>query len=282
MTSCSVNLAPGAVRHPAELSSSGPAACPPLLERTIRIADHGAPGGWRYAQIFTPAGVAHPERLPVLYFLHGYPGGGDNIGGGPTASAFRARMCAGAAPFILVAPDGNSAGHEDTEFADAADGRFDVESFITGPLIRSVEGKHRRPARLRAIAGFSMGGFGAADLALRHPRLYGQFVSIAGYFTIDDPSGAFGRAPGPATTADRRAHEPLLLAVAARGKRVLLVGSTRDGEKLDAGQDARFAPLLREHGATVVSLTLDGPHTYGLVVAAVPEVVRFLEVGWGQ
>ncbi len=258
-----------------------PTSCPAERITTLHVADHGAPGGTRYAQVFTPQ-VAHPERLPVLYFLHGYPGGGDNIGHGPTAATLHAQICAGARPFVLVAPDGNSADHSDTEWADAADGRFDVETFVTGPLVAAVEGRHRRPARLRAIAGFSMGGYGAADLALRHPGEYGQFVSITGYFTIDDPSATFGSGPSIWLTLNRRAHEPLQLAAtrASAGQRALLIGGLHDSERLDAGQDLAMARQLRRHGAQVQTLDVNGPHSYALVVAVVPALVRFLEVGW--
>lgn len=256
-------------------------ACPPWSVRTIRLFDWGAPHGSRYAQTFTPP-VAHPGQLPVLYFLHGYPGGGDNIGGGPTATTLREQVCAGARPFVLVAPDGNAADRSDTEWSDAADGRFHVESFVTGRLISAVEGRSRRPARLRAIAGFSMGGYGAADLALRHPDLYRQFVSIGGYYTIDDPSGTFGYFPTAARTINRRAHEPLLLTAAAAGMRVMLTDGTRDRQKLYARQVARFAPRLRASGATVETLTVTLPHTYAMVQAVIPALVRFLEVGWAR
>ena len=84
---------------------------------------------------------------------------------------------------------------DDTEWADSVDGRSQVETFVTGPLITAVEGAHPRPRGLRAIGGFSMGGFGAAMLGLRHPNLYGQVVTLAGYFTIDDPDGIFGNDP---------------------------------------------------------------------------------------
>jgi pimeloyl-ACP methyl ester carboxylesterase len=254
--------------------------CRPLTVKTIHLVDHGAPGGVRYAQILTPPGVTHPELLPVLYYLHGLPGAGNNVAVGRAAPIFSQQFCAGVKPFLIVSPDGNAADHSDTEWADAADGRFDVESFVTGPLIAAVEGSHRRTRSQRAIGGFSMGGFGAAALALRHPDLYGQFVSIAGYFTIDDPSGTFGRVPGAALEANRRAHSPLLLTASARGLRALLIQSSQDHEKLDAGQDAALTPLLREHGATVQSVTFDLPHTYALVAGAIPEIVTFLELGW--
>ena len=52
-----------------------------------------------------------------------------------------------------------------------------------------------RDAAHRAIAGFSMGGYGAMNIAMQNPGVFGQVVSIAGYFVVNDLSGMFG---GPA------------------------------------------------------------------------------------
>ena len=62
-------------------------------------------------------------------------------------------------------------------------------------VISAVEGAHRRDRRNRIIAGFSMGGYGAANLALRHPTVFGAVASFAGYFHIDDPDSVFGGDP---------------------------------------------------------------------------------------
>jgi len=79
----------------------------------------------------------------------------------------------GGTPLVVAAPDGNSPIHSDTEWGDASDGSDSVESFFLGTVIRAVEGAHRRDAGHRAIAGFSMGGYGAMNTALRHPQLLG-------------------------------------------------------------------------------------------------------------
>ncbi len=56
-------------------------------------------------------------------------------------------------------------------------------SRVTGAGIAAVEGARRRPAALRVIAGFSMGGYGAMNMAMQNPGLFGTVVSISGYFT---------------------------------------------------------------------------------------------------
>jgi S-formylglutathione hydrolase FrmB len=41
-----------------------------------------------------------------------------------------------------------------------------------------------------------MGGYGAMNIAMQNPGVFGQVVSIAGYFVVNDLSGMFG---GPVT-----------------------------------------------------------------------------------
>src|SRR2546430_17579785 len=70
-------------------------------------------------------------------------------------------MCRTGRPFVVAVPDGR-AGGLDTEWGDDARGRFAIETFVTQRAVALVEGDQRRPAPLRAIAGFSLGGHGAA------------------------------------------------------------------------------------------------------------------------
>src|SRR5581483_1354933 len=59
----------------------------------------------------------------------------------------------------------------------------------------------------RVLAGLSAGGFGAVDIGLRHPDVFGTIESWGGYFApLRD--GPFRHA----AAADLRAHDPVLLA----------------------------------------------------------------------
>ena len=66
-------------------------------------------------------------------------------------------------PFVLAAPDGNGLSHRDTEWANAVDGTDQFETFVTGNVIRAVEGSHLRDRTRRAIAGFWIGGSGRGE-----------------------------------------------------------------------------------------------------------------------
>jgi predicted esterase len=212
----------------------------------------------------------------VLYVLHGASGGPADIfrkgGLGRLLDEFFAR---GNPPFVLVAPDGNGANHSDTEWADAVAGNDQIESFVTGNVISTVEGVNRRDLEHRAIAGFSMGGFGAMNLGLRHPDLYGSIVSMAGYFHVDDPSGMFGT-----DLSALRANTPELHVSAARGRRVFIVDGNRDDNRIVKGQSQQFAGKLIAANAQVWFEETTGTHNWGFVKTAFPDVERFLDARW--
>ena len=131
----------------------------------------------RPVSIYLPPGYRrHPaKRYPVLYLLHGY-GATDAMwfGGGYTRNvhlpAIADRLILGGSiqPMIIVMPDA------DTRYG----GSFYVDSsvggnwgtFITHGLVRYVDAHYRTLARpgSRAIAGHSMGGYGALVLAMTH------------------------------------------------------------------------------------------------------------------
>jgi S-formylglutathione hydrolase FrmB len=196
---------------PAPGGQSGSSATVGGSWKTIQVPATAVAGDHREVRVFTPA-VARPDQLPVLYLLHGEPGGASDLCNPSVGDSLAAAFASGVQPFVVACPDGNDDDFDDTEWADAVDGRSQVEAFVTGPLITAVEGAHPRPRGLRAISGFSMGGYGAAMLALRHPNLYGQVATLAGYFTIDDPDGIFDDDP-----AVESAYNPIdLIALAPR------------------------------------------------------------------
>lgn len=251
-----------------------PGPCRGGTDSLIRIPDEGAAlTGGRDLWIHRPAGPDRPS-LPVLYLLHGIPGSALAEAAGPLGGQFDQIICRTHRPFVVAAPDGNAGG--DTEWGDAADGRFTLESMVTTRVIAAVEGDRRRPRQLRAIGGFSMGGYGATAIALRHPDLYGQVVSFGGYFRIDDPDHTFGANP--------EAHDPGRMLDAAGGLRLFLVEGADDHEALQSGsihgEAERFAAQLRPLGVDVETDHPPGGHDPTTWDAALPAAVSFLDTGW--
>ncbi len=223
--------------------------------------------------VYRPA-VADSAALPVVYFLSGLPGAPSDLFRAGLAAALDRYVAAGGTPFAVAAPDGNSTGHADTEWADASDGSDSLETFVTTTVIAAVEGAHPRTAARRSIAGFSMGGYGAVNIAERHPGLFGQVVSIAGYFKLDDPSRMF------ATAASRAANTPTRNAGQLAGERILLLEDAQESEALIKGQARAFKRVLAAAGIPATQVTAAGAHDWSYVAGQLPRIERFLAAAW--
>lgn len=132
--------------------------------------------------IVLPAGYASgQQRYPVLYLLHGWQGDETNW-----IKLTHLVELASHYALIIVTPQAlnswyvNSATNPADRYAD----------YITDDLIAEIDGHYRTIAssHQRAIAGLSMGGYGALLLSLRHPDLFSFAASISGAFS--GPSGA--------------------------------------------------------------------------------------------
>ena len=151
----------------AQDNAAAPAVAPRPMARTVRITSP-ALGNSEYAfAVLLPTGYdTSTKRYPVLFLLHG---------GGQTHTAFPSRAWftreAASREMIVVLPNGGR-----SFFANAAGlsvARY--EDLIASDLVQYVDTHYRTLAtrESRAIAGISMGGFGSALIALRHPDLFG-------------------------------------------------------------------------------------------------------------
>ncbi|MEU3526745.1 alpha/beta hydrolase-fold protein [Streptomyces sp. NPDC038707] len=129
-------------------------------------------------RILLPADyAARPDkRYPVLYFLHGASDdpGNPNLAY-PALTAART--------MITVIPDGGRRGWY-TNWLDqgTAAGAQNWENFHIAQVIPFIDANLRTLStrRARAVAGLSMGGFGALHYAQRHPGLFSQVASLSG------------------------------------------------------------------------------------------------------
>ena len=118
---------------------------------------------------FVPA-TARTAPVPVVYLLHGH--GGD---AGDWFANSRAAEVADRAGLAVVTPDGG-----DSWYVNSPSGRWG--DYIVTDLVREVEGRFpvRRSREGRGIGGLSMGGFGAINVALRHPDVFALAASMSG------------------------------------------------------------------------------------------------------
>lgn len=121
-------------------------------------------------------GTESERRFPVLYWLHGSGGGLKGIAA--VSAHFERAIRAGKIPPLLVVfPNG----HSESMWCDSHDGRAPMETVVIRELIPDVDAHFRTIADRtgRIVEGFSMGGYGAARLGLKHPQLFGA-VSLLG------------------------------------------------------------------------------------------------------
>jgi len=154
-----------------------------------------------YLVYLPPSYDANPtRRYSVAYYLHGYSGSEtDWVRLGHLDAAMDSLIAAGAPEMIVVMPDGDdswyttwnsmgsySACTRDTTRKEPAS-TFCVpwphyDDYIARDLVHHVDSVYRTiPDRAhRAIAGLSMGGFGAVDLALQYPDVWSAAASHSG------------------------------------------------------------------------------------------------------
>lgn len=116
-------------------------------------------------------------RYPVLYLLHG-------LGGHYSDWTTRTNVADYAAQYhlIIVTPEGN-----DSWYIDSAGVPTDkYESYILNELIPDVDARYRtiQSRYGRAIAGLSMGGYGALKFGLKYPGQFAFAGSMSGAFGV--------------------------------------------------------------------------------------------------
>jgi len=235
-------------------------------------------------RVLLPAHIAPGQKLPVLYLLHG-GGGGFHDWSNYSGVARYAEL-----GLILVMPEGNSSYY--TNSADHPQDRY--EDYIVHDLVADVE--QRLPAASglthRAIAGVSMGGFGAVVLALKHPEL---FVFAGGMSSaLDVPSRPFSIKRvgqyrqhssifGPWGSQGRRASDPFVLARSADPAQVPYIFLTCGNQEGLLATNKKFADLLQQRHFAYEFHTAHGGHDWNQWDRNLPDlmksVIGHLELG---
>lgn len=248
--------------------------------RVVEGASGAGPTGDRYLAVLPSSYDANRDRhYPVVYLLHGMDSIADEY-----LTCMRLLELAAHDEVVVVLPQGTPFGF----WIDWHSAEQMRESALL-EMIAAVDRRFRTIAdgSARAIAGLSMGGYGAMVQAARHPDLYAAAASFSG--ALDSGTSSPGKAefvyatetavaPGafadPATSEGRdwrRAHDPASLAERLRGKWLFLSSGT--GIPCDNDEARRFAeldpaaPLFEgifrdDHDRLATTLTTAGiPHT---------------------
>ncbi len=175
-----------------DTSSLGPVAAP--IPPGLETVEYYSPAVDRRMKfdIVLPEGYYQSEaRYPVLYLLHGYMQN-YTVWGRNLAAAFYARNLN---DLIVVFPDAGNSWF--VNYASSEEGqRNNWEDHIINDVIGQVDKRYRTEARRegRAIAGLSMGGFGAYAMGLRHSDMFVSIGSTSGALSHARSSAAAIRA----------------------------------------------------------------------------------------
>ena len=238
--------------------AAAPAAAPPRPPGFTQVAvgphggvllsgvfpDRSAPQPLRRGYLYLPPGLAAGTRYPVVYLLHGMPGDPDEYVDSLRLADVADTLISGGAvkPFVAVLPAAGSSPHYDGEWAGP------WETYLVDGVVPWVDAHLPTIATAsgRTLAGLSAGGYGAIDIGLRNPQLFGRLESWSGYFhPLHD--GPFEHADG----ATLRANDPVAIVrgsaalVRALGIRFFLGTGPSHSHWFKAQETLDFASLLQ-------------------------------------
>jgi S-formylglutathione hydrolase FrmB len=256
----------------------------------------------RYSIFLPPSFSKNPSRkYPVIYFLHGL--NNDETSWtveryGHIQNAIEQMMVSGEVPeFIMIHPRGDN-----SFYCNTIDGSKRYEDLVTGELIAYMETHYRalKGRDNRAIAGTSMGGYGAIKIAMKYPDRY---AAVVGQSPIIFPgTGPLGFTEDVKTSRFYSFFMNMLKPIFgdplqqnlwdANNPLVLAKSGKLDGLKIyfDYGTDDRYIPMTHlDEGNKALDriLTAAGvphifkihpgePHGWALVAAHLNETLSFL------
>jgi enterochelin esterase-like enzyme len=234
-------------------------------------------------QYFQPAYRAY--RFPVIELIHGQPGEPQDwisvVGVTRAFGHLLADKRAQAA--VLVMPDANGGDKISLQCLDQVGGPQDLTYLavdLPGQLARTL--RVRRPGPGWGVAGYSEGGFCAANMALRFPGRFGAAGVLSGYFA---PFGNRLSASGPPvspfgdSTLRREQNTPLdelrMLPAATIIPRFWLGAGAADGQAV-ADAEAFRQELLPRQVNVPLELTPGGGHTMTTWRAELPSMLSWM------
>ena len=225
------------------------------------------------------------HRFPAIELISGYPGEPQdwiNVVG--IIQAYEALLRDhGVQPVALVMPDPNGGPHTSLQCLNVVRGPQDA-TYLARDLPNFLSRTLRLQSSGRAwgIAGYSEGGYCAANLALRYPGRYGYAGVLSGYFVpgnvrLGHPSGMID--PFRGNSALRRENTPLdrvtVLPLAVRIPKFWLGAGSYDHRDVDAARAFQRLALARQPNM-VLDIEQGGAHTMTTWRALVPPLLEWM------
>ncbi len=251
-----------------------PAAALPAIEHgTVQQGTYQSlalGGALRHFSIYLPPSYFSDDEgrsYPVIYLLHGQPGGStDWFAAAHAADTADAMSDGRSAPdVIIVCPDGNGLVYRVSAWANSFDNKQRMEDAIATDLVSYIDAHYRTlpDAADRAIGGLSEGGFGAANIGLHRPDVFSKVMSLDGYYQTDNSNLAFGH--GPTSDGYRHYNSPYYYLQSPQGQKAarkltFVIGLGTKDTFYKAGLS--FVKELTTLGISAHVIQTDGGHNW--------------------
>jgi S-formylglutathione hydrolase FrmB len=237
-----------------------------------------------YCVLFPPSyDVQSTKKFPVVYFLHGL--GGDQsflVSSGAWNIIEDAQEQKRMGEFVVITP-----GADSTFYINSKDGGVRYEDFFIRDFIPQMERRFRILGTRsgRAIAGVSMGGYGALRFAFKYPQMFAAVSAHMPALLENLPHGsantglssymgtAFGR---PIDEAYWKTNTPFVYARTANLKnlKIYFDCGNQDDFGFDAGTRQLDKLLTRRHVVHTAHI-YPGRHSGEYVAAHIEESLTF-------
>ena len=234
------------------------------------------------------------QSFPVVYLLHGF---GDNETswleyGQISQYADKAVEDGEASPMIFVMPEGFR-----TYYVNDYKGTFMYQDMFVLELVPYIDSLFRTIANRqhRAVMGYSMGGFGAMILHLKHPEIFGTAVPLSisirtdEQYSTEDASGwddQWGRLFGEPglkgvdrITEYYKQNSPFHVLAgmsAAEIKKLNIYIDNGDKEQTLCRSNEELHILMRNMNIPHEFRVRDGGHSFQYWCSALPNALRFM------
>jgi len=239
--------------------------------------------------LIMPDRYGPPKRYPILYLLHGWGGTHQDWMAKTDLKKYVDDF-----PIFVVMPDAEDSWYVDS-FTDSLN-RF--ERYLINDLPQALSAKYSIDTTRQAVAGLSMGGYGALTIGLRHPQKFKFIGSLSGVIAAPrEPENrklteaekiiapSIRAAFGEFGNSFRASHDPFNLYKSVRSDSlpyIYLVVGTRDGYPTLIPRHHEFIELLRAYDASYEYHEPPGEHNWAFwdkeiqgVLKRMRKVLRF-------
>jgi len=228
-----------------------------------------------YMSIVVPSAYSEQKPIPILYLLHGF--GGNHKSFIPKTNIVQ---LVEDASVLCVMPQADNSFYINS----LTQPNNKYEDYLIYELLEHINKKFNIDEANQTIAGFSMGGYGATVLGLKHPDKFEFVASIAGGLMIPGEIETYENLPryefvkpttdkvfGELPTSFREEHDPFLIYKEIPREDlpyIFIFTALQDFYPEIVTEQRKFSDSLNTYGAFHEYHELQGSHDYKTVDAS--------------